>query len=113
MIESHICRGSAFPGECRDTDEGLNWGPDISDVLLSTEEAAEERGRVEIDAAYTNRNDVDIKVPSTEFIQPGGVVAVHDGVSESFGILRNIQISVSKTQRDISISSSFRLECNI
>ena len=43
-------------------------GPDISDPLLTTDLAARERGRVEIDRASTNRAVVSMSGPYRRFV---------------------------------------------
>ncbi len=113
MISARVCRGSSYPGECRDGDENLKWGLDISDPLLVTEETVQERGRVEIDKGFTNRKSVDLSLNTVEFIQPGTVVTINEGVELNNGLLRSINLQYSITDNSVSSGSSLKIERNV
>lgn len=106
MIGIKVCRDSSFPGECRSSDSNLNWGSDISDVLLTTEEAALERGRVEIDTAYSNRINSGIIIASPVFIYPGSLVGIDEGGEINNGMLNSISLSLSKDANGETFSAS-------
>lgn len=73
MISVQVVRGA-----------GDKAGTDIADSLLTTNEAARERGRVEIDSACSNRQSVTITGPLLQYIQPGALVAVLETEVEQY-----------------------------
>lgn len=107
MIEVRVCRGGTVynPPECKDEDSKLNWGDEISDPLLCTEEAAVERGRVEIDAEYSNRLPTNITLHSQTFTQPGSLISVTDGVNSDKGLLKTINLNYARTKTSILVQS--------
>lgn len=113
MIDIRVCRGGSSVSECLDGDPLLNWGPDISDALLTTDEAARERGRVEIDKSFSNRNKVDITTFDLSWKQPGTIEQLVDINKNHIGILRNIAISISNNKGNITIEASHRIESNL
>ncbi len=114
MIGIKVCRGSSFPGECKETgDDALNWGPDISDVLLVTEEAAKERGRVEIDKGYTNRISSNIDLVSPIFLYPGSYLGIDENGEIKNGMIRNLSLSLKKSGETFSTSTSLTVERNL
>jgi len=114
MIEVHVCRGGSIydPPECRLDDAALNWGNPISDPLLCTNDAAIERGRVEVDKNYSNRGSASINSPSQTFIQPGSMVKVVSGSIEKNGMLTSISINYNRSSTSVSASSSIEVELN-
>jgi len=114
MIGIKVCRGSSFPGQCKETgDPALNWGSDISDVLLTTEEAARERGRVEIDKVYSNRINTSLDIAATVFISPGSFVGINENGSVNNGMVKSISLSLIKNGKTFSTSSSMTIERNL
>lgn len=111
MIEIAVCRNSSTIGMCSEDDPNLNWGADISDPLLTTESAANERGRVEIDSVYSNRNNVSIKLTSKDFIQPGQLIEVEDGINISKGLLTAITLKQVATKEKTNVETNLNLEC--
>jgi hypothetical protein len=113
MIQIIVCRNAAAPTGCPLDDPNLIWGEDISDELLNTIPAAQERGRVEIDKNYSNRIDLQLKMPKTEYKQIGSLQSVFDPVSMETknGLVRNFQLSIQKSSREtLSITRSVQLE---
>lgn len=113
MITVKVCRGSSYPGECRDDDVNLKWGDDISDPLLVNDSVAQERGRVDIDRVFTNRKSVDLVLNTIEFVQPGSLVTLDEGVTQNNGLLKNISLQYSVSDDVVSVGSSVRIERNI
>ena len=114
MIGIKVCRGSSYPGECRVSgDDALNWGPDISDVLLTTEDVAKERGRVEIDKEYSNRVNVDIDLVSPVFLAPGSFLGIDEGGEIKNGMIKNLNMSLQKSGDTFDISTSLTVERNL
>jgi len=113
MIGIKVCRGSSFPGQCKDSDPNLNWGSDISDVLLTTEEVALERGRVEIDIGYSNRINSGLNIASPMFIYPGSLVGINEGGEINNGMLNSIGLSLTKNGDTFSVSTSLSIERNL
>lgn len=110
MIELNVCRGSSVVGSCLESDDALNWGPDISDPLLTTIPSGQERGRVEIDSVYTNRKAVKLSLPYQTWRQPGILVGVTDGSSVLNGLLDNISITHVVGKDSIQVGSELGLE---
>ena len=117
MINVRVCRGSSFPSECRLDDPNLNWGDDISDALLATvddsTEPALERGRVEIDTNSTNRRNQSLTIHSPIFMQPGSIIRTVEGIDESNGLLKSINISYSRNGNSVSVGSTVGVEHNV
>ncbi len=120
MIKIQVCRGSSFIGECQNDDPLLNWGSDISEALLSVKEdtpnknePALERGRVEIDKAYSNRTEQTLLLHQTSFIQPGSIIRTVVGTDVTNGVLRNISIKYQKGANAISTNSTIGIEQNV
>ena len=110
MIEVNVCRGGTYSDRCDVDDPQLNWGPDISDSLLSTEEAARERGRVEIDSSYSNRKMTTCTIQELTFIQPGSILGIVGLSSSSNGILRSTTIRISRNSQNLEVSTSMQVE---
>ena len=113
MIGIKVCRGNTFPSQCKEDDPGLNWGDDISDVLLVTEDVALERGRVEIDKGYSNRIDSSISIASRIYAFPGSFVGINDDGVITNGMLKNIKLSLRKSGTSFSTSTNMTIERNL
>ena len=112
MIEIRVCRGSTVPSLCETDDTALNWGADIMDSLLASEEAASERGRVEIDNSFSNRKNVSISIHGIGYTQLGQIVAIDEGTYEN-GLLKSLDISYSISKDSISVGTSLVVERTI
>ena len=110
MIELVVCRNSSAIGECLEDDPNLNWGSDISDALLTTISAGQERGRVEIDSVYSNRKDVNLSLPYQTWRQPGIMVGIAEGTSTINGLLQSISIMHTASDNSISVGSEVSIE---
>lgn len=110
MIGIKVCRGSSFSGQCKESDPALNWGPDISDSLLSTEDAAFERGAAEINETSTNRTDISFKSNRLDFIQPGSFIGLAEENNQKNGIVQSTSITIKRSGNKITANSSFQLE---
>ena len=110
MIELTVCRGGSVIGECQEDDPNLNWGGDISDTLLTTYPAGEERGRVEIDANFSNRKDVSLSLPYQTWRQPGIMVGIVESTSIVNGLLQNISITHTVAGNTIQVGSEISVE---
>lgn len=113
MIGIKVCRGSSFPTQCNESDSALNWGPDISDSLLTTEEAARERGIAEINATYTNRKDITVKNATTNFVSPGTFAGLAAETYQIHGIVQSISIQISREGDKMEANSTVQLEGEI
>ena len=73
---------------------GDNEGPAVVDRLLTTTQARQERGRVEIDSSCSSRISRETRTLSGDFILPGTFVTINDVEKGSIpGIVRGISIS--------------------
>lgn len=113
MITVMVCRNSTYLNECRIDDPALNWGSDISDALLVSEAVLVERGRIEIDTSYTNRNNIDLLLYQTNFIQPGTMIQTVEGDIVKNGMLKNITISFRRDDTKASMGSTMGIEQNV
>lgn len=110
MIELSVCRNSSVIGECQEDDPNLNWGDDISDALLTTYPAGEERGRVEIDSVYSNRKDVSLSLPYQTWRQPGIMVGIVEGPTAVNALLQSISLRHVVSQNSIDVGSEMSVE---
>ncbi len=110
MIEVKVCRDGSSPNNCATNDPLLHWGADISDPLLSTEEAAKERGRVEIEKSYTNRKLISLDILNLDFNQPNQLSELIDLFSNQKGLLISSSISISKSGKGLSAKSTANIE---
>ena len=114
MIGIKVCRGSSYPGQCKETgDEALNWGNDISDVLLVNEDVALERGRVEIDSTYSNRVDASVMLATRIFVFPGSFVGINEGGEIKSGMLKSLKLSIKRSNDSFSTSTNMTIERNL
>lgn len=110
MIGIKVCRGSSFSGQCKESDPALNWGPDISDNLLTTEEAARERGASEINKSYSNRKETSFTSVDLGFVQPGTFAGMAAETYQINGIIQNTSIKISRSDKKFSANATFMLE---
>lgn len=114
MTGIRVCRGSSYPGQCKESgDSALNWGDDISNVLLINEDVALERGRVEIDANYSNRIDTTVTLATRIFIHPGSFIGINENGELKTGMVQSFSLSLSKSEDSFTTSTSFVVERNV
>lgn len=113
MASIKVCREPSLAGACSSEDEYLNWGADVSNELLSTEESALERGRIEIDRQYTNRKNCNLDLHQTAFMQPGIAIATLNVEQMEVGRLNQISITVQKSGDTITAGTEATMEKNI
>lgn len=87
-------------------------GPDISDALLVTDEAAKERGKAEIDESYTNRKIVTGNIYLRPWIQPGSILHITDVEEGEYrAMLRGMSVNISRDDKDkITATASIQFE---
>jgi len=113
MIGIKVCRGNSYPGQCREDDLALSWGSDISNVLLTTEIVAVERGRVEIDKTYSNRINSIVNLVSPVFISPGSFLGINEGGEITNGMVKSVQLSLQKKDETFSTATTLSIERNL
>ena len=113
MTSIKVCRDPSLSGMCSGEDEYLNWGSDISDQLLSTEEAALERGRIELDKQFSNRRDCNLALHQTTFMQPGVIIATMNVDAIEKGRLSRLSINVQRSGDSLIVGSDVSMEKNI
>lgn len=89
---------------------GNKQGPDISDPLLTSDAAAIERGRNEIDAVCSDRATFTCSGPHRRWVRPGTVVEYHGHRSTWRGIIRRCAITISRDGNSFSAVRSFEIE---
>lgn len=104
-IAIKVCRGGSSLLDCLADDPLLNWGDDIQDVLLCTEDAARERGRIEIDENHENKMDVEGVIPNIEYIDPESIVKIGD----MQGRLISLELSANINSRRTTIKIESKL----
>lgn len=105
MVAVKVCRGGSSAIDCSESDPLLNWGDDITDALLSSDEVARERGRVEIDTNHVNKLEVVGEIPVMEYIDPESLVQVDD----MRGRLLSLSLYANKDTRKTTITIESRL----
>lgn len=85
-------------------------GPDISDNLLTSEAAAVERGRNEIDAVCSNRSTFTCTGPHRRFVRPGTVVEYHGRRATWRGIVRRCAITITRDGKSFSADRALEIE---
>jgi hypothetical protein len=86
-------------------------GPEINDSLLTTEAAAIERGRIEIDRNSTPRDLVILTLPLGHWIAPGSLVAVQDGEALSWrGMVTRCGLSCSRDETSVTAETHLEIE---
>jgi len=103
----------SVPGsDCSEGSELCKTGPDISDALIVTEEAARARGQAEIDESYTNRKIISGSVYLIPWIQPGSIINVTDVQKGSYNaLLRTMSITISRNSKNkVTATSAIQFE---
>ncbi len=112
MINVIVCRGASSAG-CPLDDPNLSWGNDISDPLLTSDLAAQERGRVEIDKNYSNRNIDNLILYQLDYIQPGKMYSLVEPLTSDTGLVTSFALNISKTgQNTFTAQTSINMEFN-
>lgn len=89
---------------------GDKQGPDITDPLLTSDQAAVERGRNEIDAQCSNRSTVSCTGPHRLFVRPGLIVE-YQGLRETWrGMVRRCALTVTRDGDSFSADRSLEIE---
>ena len=88
--------------------DGSKEGPSVVDSLLTTTQARQERGRVEIDTNCSSRSIRDITLLTVDWIDPGTFVEIEDTERGRVpGMATNINISLGP---DGVITRTLRVE---
>lgn len=85
-------------------------GPDITDALLTSDVAALERGRNEIDANCSDREAVSISGPYRRWVSPGTLVAYHGRRGSWRGKVRRYGLTFARDGEQFSADFSMELE---
>ncbi len=85
-------------------------GEDIVDPLLTSEAAALERGRNEIDAQYSDRNMVTVTGPHRCWIQPGLLVQYHGLRASWRGMVTRCAITITRDGDSFNADRSLEME---
>lgn len=85
-------------------------GDDIVDPLLTSEAAALERGRNEIDAGSTDRSLVTVNGPHRRWIQPGALVKCHGQRATWPGIITRCAITITRDGDSFTADRSLEME---
>lgn len=98
--------------DCSGGSELCKTGPDVSDALIVTEEAARARGQAEIDESYTNRKLISGSVYLIPWIQPGSIINVTDVQVGSYNaLLRAMSVTISRNSKnEVTATSSIQFE---
>jgi hypothetical protein len=112
-IEVIVCRDPQGPG-CAFDDPDLKWGEDIIDPLITSTEAAQERGRVEIDRVYTNRTSSVISRGTLEYIKPGDLYSVLDPENSDpdIGMIRSVSLNLTRNGDSFTSQANVTMEFN-
>lgn len=89
---------------------GDNPGPDITEALLTSEVAALERGRVEIDKNSTSRVMVSASGPYRAWLPPGSLVEYHGRRSSYRALVRRCALTLTRDGDNFSATRSIELE---
>lgn len=85
-------------------------GPDIASPLLTSELAARERGRVEIDHESTNRLMVAASGPCRGWVAPGSLVEYHGRRGTWRGLVIRCGITISRSEGGITAERHLEIE---
>lgn len=85
-------------------------GPDITDQLLTSEPAARERGRVEIDRNATTRVLVTASGPYRSWLAPGSLVAYQGRRGAFRALVRRCALTISRDGDAFTATRSIELE---
>ena len=90
---------------------GDRTGPEINDSLIATDEAARERGRIEIDRNSTPRELVTLTLPLQSWVQPGVLAEIQDADGGSWrGLVTGCTLSISRDGDSITAEQIVTLE---
>jgi hypothetical protein len=112
-VEIKVCRNPSVTG-CIFTDPNLKWGEDIVEPLLTSDLAAIERGRVEIDREYTNRVYEDFLRGDLTFFQPGKLYSLvdPDQPAPEIGMIRKVVLNFSREEDSFTAQTNIIMELN-
>lgn len=85
-------------------------GTDITDPLITSDLAARERGRNEIDRAGTNRALVSLSGPYRRFVPPGTLADVAGRRERWRGMVRRSAITISRNGDTFQADMALELE---
>lgn len=85
-------------------------GEDIVDPLLTSETAALERGRNEIDANSTDRNMVTVTGPHRRWVPPGSLVEYHGRRATWRGKIIRCAITITRDGDSFTADRSLEME---
>jgi hypothetical protein len=85
-------------------------GPDISEPLITSEVAAMERGRVEIDRNSTNREIVTAGGPYRQWLTPGALLAFHGRRGSWQGMVKRCGLTISREGEQFTATLSVEME---
>lgn len=85
-------------------------GPDITDPLLTSETAALERGRTEIDANCSDRATVSVSGPHRRWVQAGALVEFHGRRSTWKGIVNRCALTITRDGDNFTATRSLEIE---
>nr|WP_321465172.1 hypothetical protein [uncultured Desulfobulbus sp.] len=85
-------------------------GDDIVDPLLTSETAALERGRNEIDGQCSDRTLVTVTGPHRRWIQPGRLVRYHGIRSSWIGLVTRCAITITRNGESFTADRSLEME---
>ena len=100
MVALRVCREGSYVDRCELDDTALNWGSEIRDALLTTEEVARERGRVEIDDSHKNKLKVEGALARIAYIPNLSVIQM----GELKGKLTGLSINVTQNSRSTTLN---------
>jgi hypothetical protein len=85
-------------------------GADIVDPLLTSETAALERGRNEIDGSSSHRETVSISGPHRRWISPGGLVEYHGRRATWRGMITRCALTITRDGSGFTADRSVEVE---
>jgi len=85
-------------------------GPDIVDPLLTSDAAALERGRVEIDANGSDRNLVTVSGPHRRWIKPGTLMEYHGRRGTWRGMVTRCGLTLTRSGDSFTADRSLEME---
>lgn len=88
-------------------------GPDITDNLLTSEAAAVERGRQEIDASCSNRATLSCSGPYRRWLRPGLLVEYQGRRSVRRGMIRRSALTITRDNESFSAQFSLEIEVEL
>lgn len=85
-------------------------GPEITDALITSEVAAVERSRVEIDKACSHRQSHALTGPHRSMIWPGALVEVHGPRQTWRGLVKRCAITIARDGDNFSAERHLEIE---